>query len=81
MSGLRRSALRLAHWTSREPWLSTKAVAVLCGVTGQTVRAWAKAGRLNPKKTPGGHYRFNPAEVDALLNESTVAALEAEVAV
>lgn len=53
--------------TRREPWLKTSAVATHCGVTGYTVRAWVKAGKLHPRKTPGGHYRFNPAEVDALL--------------
>ncbi|MFB4265263.1 helix-turn-helix domain-containing protein [Nonomuraea sp. GTA35] len=63
--------MKFTHWTGREPWLPTSAVALLCGVTAQTVLAWAKAGKLHPRKTPGGHYRFNPAEVDALLNETT----------
>lgn len=53
--------------TISEPWLSTSAVARRCRVTSQTVRAWVKAGELHPTRTPGGHYRYNPAEVDALL--------------
>ncbi|RSN12773.1 hypothetical protein DMB42_11380 [Nonomuraea sp. WAC 01424] len=43
-------------------------VALQCGVTSETVLAWVKAGELHATKTPGGHYRFDPAEVEALLN-------------
>lgn len=53
--------------TQSEPWLTTSAVALRCRVTGQTVRTWVKAGVLHPTRTPGGHYRYDPAEVDALL--------------
>lgn len=61
--------------TRREPWLKTSTVALLCGVTSETVLAWVKAGKLNPGRTPGGHYRFNPAEVDALLSEDVAEAV------
>lgn len=50
-----------------EAWWKTSAVARRCGVTGETVRAWVKAGKLSAKRTPGGQYRINPAEVEALL--------------
>jgi excisionase family DNA binding protein len=52
----------------RRPWMKTKAVALLCDVSSETVRTWAKNGKLNPRRTPGGHLRFDPAEVDALLD-------------
>lgn len=57
--------------TRREAWLKTSTVALLCGVTGETVRAWVKAGKLSAKRTPGGQYRINAAEVDALLVDIT----------
>lgn len=56
----------------REPLMKTSAVALRCGVTSETVIEWAKAGKLSAKRTPGGQYRFDPAEVDALM-ESEVA--------
>lgn len=36
--------------------------------TAETVIAWAKAGLLRASRTPGGHYRFDPAEVQALMS-------------
>lgn len=56
-------------------WLTTSAVALQCGVTPRTVRNWAQAGVLKGKRTPGGHYRFDPNEVGALLREDTTEAV------
>lgn len=64
--------------------MKTSAVALQCGVTSWTVLAWVKAGKLPARKTPGGHYRFDPTDVDALLMDDEAAsssALEDEVAV
>lgn len=49
--------------------MKTSAVALQCGVTAETVIAWMKAGVLSATKTPGGHYRFDSAEVDALMKD------------
>lgn len=63
----------------QRPWMKTSEAATRCGVTGETLLAWMKAGKLSARKTPGGHYRFDPAEVDALLKDN--AATDVEVAV
>lgn len=55
--------------TPRKSLMRTSAVALECDVTPETVIEWMKAGRLTLRRTPGGHYRFDPAEVDALMEE------------
>jgi len=52
---------------SRFTWKTSEA-ALHCRVTAETVIAWAKAGLLRAIRTPGGHYRFDPVEVRALMN-------------
>lgn len=49
-------------------WMKTSEAALTCRVTAETVIAWAKAGKLRAARTPGGHYRFDPAEVRALID-------------
>lgn len=46
--------------------LTTGDVAALFAVTPETVAAWADAGKLPSFRTPGGHRRFLPADVDEL---------------
>lgn len=54
---------------SGTPLLSTRAFAAQVGVTPETVLDWVKAGKLRPiGRTPGGHYRFSPAQVEGVLN-------------
>ncbi|WP_281249558.1 helix-turn-helix domain-containing protein [Nonomuraea wenchangensis] len=48
-------------------WMKSAEAAAACNVTAETVIEWAKAGQLNATRTPGGHYRFDSAEVHALL--------------
>lgn len=36
------------------------------GVTVKTVRRWVELGHLTPVRTPGGHYRYNAVEVEAI---------------
>jgi excisionase family DNA binding protein len=43
-------------------------VAELFGVRTTTIARWARAGRLQPTRTPGGHRRYEWAEVRALLD-------------
>lgn len=47
--------------------LTTGRVAEMFGVTAETVAAWADSGKLASFRTPGGHRRFRPADVDALM--------------
>lgn len=37
------------------------------GVEPQTLRGWAKAGKISFIKTPGGHYRYNVKDHLALM--------------
>ncbi|MEH3129415.1 MAG: helix-turn-helix domain-containing protein [Mycolicibacterium neoaurum] len=48
--------------------ITTSQVADKYQITPSAVRRWVAAGKLVPAATtPGGHYRFDPADVDALL--------------
>lgn len=51
--------------------LTTGEVATIFGVTTLTVKRWADDGKLPSFRTPGGHYRFNRADVDALKQHGT----------
>ena len=57
------------RYSHREPLMTTSEAARQCRVTSETVIEWMKIGRLTERRTPGGHYRFDPAEVDALMEE------------
>ena len=49
--------------------ITTRDVADMARVDTSTVRRWVHPGTLKPSmKLPGGHYRFDKADVDALLN-------------
>lgn len=52
----------------REGLLTPAEVAGLFRVDPKTVARWAKAGKLSPIRTPGGHRRFYASQVEALLN-------------
>lgn len=45
---------------------ATKAAEYL-GCHPDTVKRWAKQGKVRSFKTPGGWYRFRPADLDHLL--------------
>lgn len=49
--------------------LTSGAVAEIFGVSPDTVCRWAEAGKLKFFRTPGGHFRFQRADVDAFLAE------------
>lgn len=54
-----------------EPRFGIGAAAELAQVHPDTIRRAVKAGRLPFTKTPGGQYRFNRADVLALLSPSS----------
>jgi excisionase family DNA binding protein len=47
--------------------LTSREVADLFGVTTETVRNWAIAGRLTAHPTPGGRLRFRRDEVERFI--------------
>jgi excisionase family DNA binding protein len=50
-------------------WLTTTEAAERLGVHPKTVTIWAREGRLRAYLTPGGHRRFRPEDVGALLKQ------------
>jgi excisionase family DNA binding protein len=40
-------------------FVSSRVACEVLGVTSQTLRRWAKTGRIPAIKTPGGHYRYD----------------------
>ena len=50
-------------------WLTTHEAAAKLRVSTRTIARYVKAGRLPVYKTPGGHCRFKPDDVDALYRE------------
>lgn len=51
-----------------EPWLDTTAACRHLAISAPTIRRWIKAGRIKPKRTPGGELRFRRSELDTLLD-------------
>ncbi|MCV7255633.1 helix-turn-helix domain-containing protein [Mycobacterium hackensackense] len=48
--------------------ITTSDVSTRFGVSSQSVRRWIAQGKLQPATvTPGGHYRFRLADIEALL--------------
>ena len=56
--------------TSRT-WLQTSEAAQRLHVTAKTVARWASEGRLEHRRTLGGHRRFDPELIDALVTALT----------
>lgn len=50
-----------------ERLLTPGEVAEMFRVDPKTVTRWAVQGRITSVRTPGGHRRFRPAEIRALL--------------
>lgn len=49
------------------PLLTPAQVATMFRVDPKTITRWARAGKLTPMRTLGGHRRYSEAEVRALL--------------
>lgn len=57
--------------------MSVGEAAAALGVHVDTVRRWEKDGRIKCVRTPTGHRRFHPEEVQALLENHTTRRLTA----
>src|SRR2546427_12175212 len=51
----------------RPRWLTLGEAARFLGVDVTTLRGWADAGKVPAFRTPGGHRRFDPAHLEALV--------------
>ena len=56
--------------TSRA-WLVRSQAAARLHVSAKTVARWANQGRLQHRRTLGGHRRFDPELIDALVQALT----------
>jgi excisionase family DNA binding protein len=56
------------HFPVPEPWVPTGAACQHLGISIPTIRRWIKDGRLNPKRTPTGEFRFRLSELDSILD-------------
>lgn len=50
-----------------EELLTPAEVAALFRVDPKTVTRWARAGKLDPVRTLGGHRRYRKSQIEALL--------------
>ena len=53
------------------PWLTASQAAARLQVSAKTVARWAAEGRLQHRRTLGGHRRYDPALIDALVDALT----------
>jgi excisionase family DNA binding protein len=53
--------------TASRTWLTASEAAARLHVSPKTVARWASAGRLEHRRTLGGHRRYDPALIDALV--------------
>ena len=51
--------------------LSLARVAAALGVSSRQVRRWARLGKIEAWRSPGGHYRVRQEELDRLLTATT----------
>jgi excisionase family DNA binding protein len=52
-------------------WLWTSEAAARLQVQPRTITRWASEGRLTHRRTLGGHRRFDPELIDALVDALT----------
>jgi excisionase family DNA binding protein len=52
-------------------WLRTSEAAARLHVSPKTVARWASEGRLQHRRTLGGHRRYDPELLDALVDVLT----------
>ncbi len=57
-----------ARTSESEPWVNTANACKHLGISTPTIRRWIKVGRLKPKRTPTGEYRFRLSELDQLIS-------------
>jgi excisionase family DNA binding protein len=56
---------------SSQRWLTGSQAAARLHVSAKTVARWASQGRLQHRRTLGGHRRYDPELIDALVQALT----------
>ena len=51
-----------------DPWMKTPEACRHLRISVPTLRRWVKDGRLLPKRTPTGEFRFRRSNLDAVLS-------------
>ncbi|MCB1130336.1 MAG: helix-turn-helix domain-containing protein [Verrucomicrobiae bacterium] len=51
-----------------ESWIGTITACKYLEISPATLRRWIKSGRIKPKRTPTGEFRFRRSELDHLLD-------------
>jgi excisionase family DNA binding protein len=75
----RKHSMALQMMNPDDELLTPREVAELFGVRTTTIARWAREGRLDPFRTPGGHRRYRRSSVRALIAaEDASAASSAE---
>jgi excisionase family DNA binding protein len=57
--------------TASPTWLTPSQAAARLQVSAKSVTRWANQGRLAHRRTLGGHRRFDPEVIDALVHALT----------
>ena len=57
--------------TASRTWLTASQAAARLHVSPKTVARWASQGRLEHRRTLGGHRRYDPELIDALVEALT----------
>lgn len=52
--------------------LSTAEAAELLGVSVRTLYRWEKSGKIKPIRTPGGHRRYDVADLITTKNDASL---------
>lgn len=50
--------------------LTPREAGLRLGISYPTIKQWLYSGKIKGTKTPGGHYRIDESELDALLHEA-----------
>lgn len=59
--------MKTQHADWRDEMLMPSQAAALLGVSTDTLKRWASAGRISVVRLPSGHRRFRRGDIDALL--------------
>ncbi len=52
------------------PPLTPREASLRLGISYPTIKQWLYGGKIKATKTPGGHYRIDESELDALLHKA-----------